>query len=284
VTTNPTIPTTARRFRLASGEVAAEVSGRESAPLVIGIPGLSVNLHCFDVIFDGLDPERHRRLAFDPRGRGKSDKTAPGTYGWPSHVNDIVEMADQLGAEQFDLVGLSMGAWIGMKTAELHPGRVRRIALIDACGWPEESVLTPIYAGLDRLATVWPSREAFFALAQTFPQYQPWPVWERLFDYELEDVDGGVRARSQKDAALEDDSYRQAQDPYILWSSVTMPSLLVRALQPVPPDFGYVLTEQDYDRFLAEVPGARGVLVDANHYTVAMHPDAVRAIADLLDT
>ena len=190
----------ARRFKLASGEIAAEVSGREDAPLVIGIPGLSINLRCFDVIFGGLDPAEHRRLAFDPRGRGLSEKTPAGTYGWPSHVRDILEMADQLGAQSFDLIGLSMGAWIAMKVAEMAPGRVRRMVLIDAGGVPEETVKAPIYAGIDRLSTIWPSREAFMSLASSFPQYQPWRVWERVFDYELEDVEGGARARTQKDA------------------------------------------------------------------------------------
>jgi pimeloyl-ACP methyl ester carboxylesterase len=272
----------ARRFKLASGQIAAEVSGREDAPLVIGIPGLSINLRCFDVIFQGLDPAEHRRLAFDPRGRGLSDKTPAGTYGWPSHVRDILEMADQLEAQSFDLIGLSMGAWIAMKVAEMAPGRVRRMALIDAGGVPEETVKAPIYAGVERLSTIWPSREAFMSLASSFPQYEPWPVWERVFDYELEDVEGGVQARTQKEAPLEDEGYREAQDPYALWSAVTMPVLLVKAINPIPPDFGYVLTASDYQRFLREVPTAVGAEVDANHYTVAMHPDAVRAIVEFL--
>ncbi|MGI8609582.1 MAG: alpha/beta fold hydrolase [Candidatus Dormibacteria bacterium] len=271
-----------RRFRLASGEIAAAVSGKVDAQLVIGIPGLSVNLRCFDSIFEALDPDQHRRLAFDPRGRGQSDKTPAGTYGWPSHVRDVLEMADELGTQSFDLIGLSMGAWIAMKVAETAPGRVRRMALIDAGGVPDESVTEPIYAGLERLAMLWPSRDAFMQVAQTIPHYQPWPVWQRLFDYELEDVEGGVRPRSQRAAALEDEEYRKQQDPYLLWKSVTMPALLVRATQPIPPDFGYVLTAADYRRFLAEVPTATGVEVDANHYTVALHPGTVRAITDFL--
>jgi hypothetical protein len=36
-------------------------------------------------------------------------------------------------------------------------------------------------------------------------------------------------------------------------------------------------------RFLAEVPGSRAVEVDAQHYTVGMHPDTIRAVADFLD-
>ena len=114
------------RFELNSGEIAAELSGAEAAPLLIGIPGLSANLRSFDTIYAALDPARHRMLAYDPRGRGLSDKTGPGTYGWPKHVADILEMADQLGARQFDLIGWSMGTWIAMELCRLAPGRVRR--------------------------------------------------------------------------------------------------------------------------------------------------------------
>jgi pimeloyl-ACP methyl ester carboxylesterase len=271
-----------KTLKLRSGELACEISGSDSGQLVIGIPGLSANLRSFDVIYDALDEEQHRKLAFDPRGRGRSAKTGTGTYGWPSHARDVIEMADQLGAGTFDLIGWSMGAWIAMVVAKMAPQRVRRVVLVDAAGLPEESAKVPVYAGLDRLAAVFPSRDAFLSLARNLPHYQPWAPWERLFDYELVDVEGGVSFRTQKPAPMEDEQYRLAQDPYSLWAALTVPVLLVRAAQEIPPSFGYILTRQDYDRFLREVPTARGVEIEANHYTVGMASDTARAIADFL--
>ena len=273
---------TAREFQLASGKVAAELSGPPGGRLVIGIPGLSANLRSFDVIFEALDPDRHRRLAYDPRGRGRSERTPAGTYGWPAHARDVIEMADQLGAESFDLVGWSMGTWIAMAVCALAPGRVRKLVLIDGGGVPDASSVAPVYAGLERLGTTYPSREAFFELAKKLPMYTPWPAWERLFDYELEDVEGGVRARTSKEAPWEDEAYRKTQDPYALWRSVTMPSLLVRARQEVLPGVGYILSEADAERFLRDVPGSKLVEVNTNHYAIGMHPDAARAIAAFL--
>jgi pimeloyl-ACP methyl ester carboxylesterase len=275
--------TEARRFRLASGELAAELSGSRDGTLVVGIPGLSANLRSFDVIFDALDPRRHLRLAYDPRGRGRSDKTPAGTYGWPAHARDIVEMADQLGRERFDLVGWSMGTWIAMKVCEMYPGRVRRLVLVDGGGIPDDSARTPIYAGVQRLDTVFPSFEAFEELARAGGIFSPWEVWEPLFRYEFEEVEGGVRARTKADAAWEDENYRMSQDPYTLWRSVTMPSLIIRATREVVPGFGYILTAADVERFLAEVPGSRAVSVDSGHYQVGMHPDTARAVAGFLD-
>ena len=273
----------ARRMKLRSGEVACEVSGSESAQLVIGIPGLSANLRSFDVIFEALDGATHRKLAFDPRGRGRSGDSGPGTYGWPSHARDVIEMADQLEAKTFDVIGWSMGVWIAMVVAQMAPDRVRRVVLIDAAGLPEESIKVPVYAGLDRLATVFPSREAFMTLAQSLPHYRPWPPWERLFDYELVDVEGGVSFRTHRAAPWEDEQYRLQQDPYSLWKALTRPVLLVRAAQQSPPNFGFLITADEYARFLREVPSATGVEVEANHYTVGMNEQATRAIAEFLD-
>ena len=270
-------------MQLRSGEVAAEISGSEAGRLVIGIPGLSANLRSFDVIFDALDGHSHRMLAFDPRGRGRSVDSGPGTYGWPSHARDVVEMADQLDAQTFDVIGWSMGAWIAMVVAQQVPDRVRRVVLVDAAGLPQASVLTPVYAGLERLAAVFASREAFMSLARNLPQYQPWPPWERLFDYELIEVEGGVSFRTRKDGPWEDEQYRLHQDPYRLWAALSMPTLLVRAAEEVPPNFGYLITADDYARFLREVRSARGVEVAANHYTVGMNSEAARAVADFLD-
>jgi pimeloyl-ACP methyl ester carboxylesterase len=281
MTDSPAITT--RRLKLRSGEVACEISGSDTGRLVIGIPGLSTNLRSFDVIYEALDGSRHRKVAFDPRGRGRSDKTGPGTYGWPAHARDVIEIADKLGAETFDVIGWSMGSWIAMVVAQMAPDRVRRIVLVDAAGLPQESIKVPVYAGLDRLAAVFPSRDAFMTLAKSLPHYQPWPPWERLFDYELVDVEGGVSFRTQKAAPWEDEQYRLQQDPYALWPALTMPVLLVRAAQEVPPNFGYLITKAEYARFLLEVPTAEGVEIEANHYTVGMAPAAARAIAEFLD-
>src|SRR5437667_3480636 len=84
----------ARRMTLRSGEVATEISGSESGQLAIGIPGLSANLRSFDVVFAALDGAQHRKVAFEPRGRGRRSYSGPGSYVWHSPAPDVTEIAN----------------------------------------------------------------------------------------------------------------------------------------------------------------------------------------------
>ncbi|MHB8438115.1 MAG: alpha/beta fold hydrolase [Acidimicrobiales bacterium] len=273
-----------RRFALKSGSVAAEISGSPTGRLVVGIPGLSANLRSFDVVYSALDPAVHRRLAFDPRGRGQSDKTPAGSYGWPAHARDVLELVDELGHEQFDLVGWSFGTWVAMTVCRMVPERVRRLVLIDGGGIPDESSIVPIYAGLNRLGTVYPSRQQFMDLLRSSGVYEPWEAWSPLFEYELEDVDGGgVRARTSAEACWEDERYRVSNFSYDLWDAVQVPSLLLRATNPIPGGEGYILNEADAERFHDSVARSSVVQVDAQHYTIGMHRDTARHIAEFLD-
>jgi hypothetical protein len=94
-----------------------------------------------------------------------------------------------------------------------------------------------------------------------------------MFHYDIEEVEGGVRSRSRQEGPIEDDMYRRDQNAYALWAAVHVPTLMLRAARPIPPDFGHVLTQDDYDRFLHEVPTAQGREIAADHFTIGLHPD-----------
>jgi pimeloyl-ACP methyl ester carboxylesterase len=270
-----------RTFSLPSGTVAAELRGDPDAPLVILLPGLSANLRSFDVIAARLAGAR-RTLAYDPRGRGRSEKTPLGTYGWESHAGDVVAMADQLGAATFDLVGWSFGTWVAMTACGRVPGRVRRLVLIDGGGIPEDRALVPIYAGLERLPAVHPSRERFLELVRPIGIYEPWDRWLPYFEYELEDVEGGVRPRTWAAACWEDERHRKARDPYPLWDAVTMPALMIRATQPIPPDFGHILSADDLERFQRSVPCGETASVAAQHYSIGVLDETAELVRGFL--
>lgn len=273
-------------LRLASGaQLHALRSGPDAAtaPPVLCVPGLSANARSFDLIAATLAESGHPVVAFDLRGRGLSPATAPGTHGWRRHAEDVLEAATKLGFEQFDLVGHSMGAFVSLQLAALAAARIRRLVLIDAIGVPEPAVVPPILAAVQRLDRVYPSEDAYLAPIEQHGAAEPWHFWKAHYSYELEPVPGGgVRPRTSKAAVLEDVLYGASQDAKAFWPSLRMPTLLVRAARPLLKTGGFVVGAALRDSFLDTVPSARAIEIDANHYGVLAHPDALRAIAGFL--
>jgi hypothetical protein len=174
-----------------------------------------------------------------------------------------------------------------MSCAFLDASRIERIVLLDICGRPEESSVVPIAAAVNRLGAVYPSVETYLELVRQLGTIEPWSeYWERYFRYELVPVEGGVTARSDRQAVMEDAAFGAGafafgddSGIYALWKHLTMPVLLLRAARELLPGFGHIVPASDRDRLLREVAGASGVDIDANHYTVNTHPDSATAIA-----
>jgi 3-oxoadipate enol-lactonase len=277
-------------LHLKSGRLHARRHGSPDTPLVLAIPGLSANLMGFEFLAEHLDPGV-QLVSLDLRGRGLSEVSPPGTYGWVNHAADVLEVADRLGAESFFLVGHSMGAGVAMATAAQAVGRVARLVLVDLCGIPDPSTEGPIGAGVSRLGAVAPSAEAYLAQIKTIGIIQPWDsYWERYFRYELQPVEGGgVAARTSRAAVMEDVvfgrgafAFGDGAGIYGLWPSLTMPVLLLRASREMLPGTGFIVSQRDRDRFPTMVPSATAVDVDANHYTIATSVSAATAIARFL--
>jgi 3-oxoadipate enol-lactonase len=264
---------------LPSGRLHAQRFGSPSAPLALCIPGLSANIKSFDFLCERIAGDRLQTVALDLRGRGKSEVTSAGTYGWPSHARDAFAAADALGAKRFSIIGHSMGGAVAMAAAAQDSARLDRVVLVDIAGIPEASSLIPIEMSVDRLGQVYPSADFYIEAVKNLRLIDPWTsYWDRYFLYELGPVEGGVRARSDKTAVLEDYEYGKTQEWYPLWRNLTMPVLLVRAGREILPGMGYIVSAGDRERFPLEVPTARVADVDANHYTVITSDESVAAI------
>ena len=264
---------------LPSGRLHAQRFGPAEAPLVLCVPGLSANLKSFDFLCERIAGDRLQAVALDLRGRGRSDITPRGTYGWPSHARDLFAAADALGASRFSLIGHSMGAAVSMAAAAHDGARLERVVLIDFCGQPEAASLIPIQSSVNRLGQAFPSAESYVEAVRSLGLIEPWSrYWDAYFRYELEPVADGVRPRTDREAALEDLGYGQAHPAHELWPSLTMPVLLLRAAREILPGMGYIVSQEDGDRFPREVPDAGVVEVEANHYTVVTSETSADAI------
>ena len=270
-------------LELPGGRVHAHVWGPDDGPLALCVPGLTSNCRAFDAIAERLAAAEHRIAALDLRGRGHSEVTPPGSYGWPAHARDLLAAADMLGGAAVDVVGHSMGAFVGMQAAADAPERVRRLVLVDAAGAPEPAVLGPIGQSIERLGARSESAAAFFAAVRSTGTIEPWgPLWERAYRHELVEEDAGVRSRTSREAVMEDLQHGSARDPRELWARLTCPVLLVRAGLPLGDSGGFVLSAADRDAFVETVAGAQAVEVGANHYGVIADPATAAAIAAFL--
>ena len=268
---------------LPSGRVHARLFGSADAPLALCLPGLSANLTAFDYLSERIAGDQNQMVAVDLRGRGKSEVTGSGSYGWNNHARDVFAIADTLRCRKFTIIGQSMGAAVAMEAAAQDAGRVERIVLLDACGKPDDASMVAIRTVVNRLGQVFPSTEDYIEAMKATGLVDPWSeYWDRYFQYELEPVEGGIRARSNRDAVLEDLDYIESHETYPLWPYLTMPVLLLRATREILPGLGRIVSDEDRQRFPLDVPTATVVDIEANHYTVNTSEESVSAIRSFL--
>lgn len=115
----------------------ANVNGTEIHYEVHGTQGpwltFSHSLACSSAMWTPQIAEfskRHRVLAFDTRGHGRSD--APeGAYTLEQLADDLDGLLKHLGIEKTHFCGLSMGGMIGQTYALKHPGVFQSLTLAD---------------------------------------------------------------------------------------------------------------------------------------------------------
>lgn len=262
------------------GRLHAHQFGELPEVPVFCIPGLSSNSRVFDAFGEYRQARSTGIVAFDLRGRGWSDITPAGTYGWEHHAQDLFEAADAMGVERFDLVGHSMGAFVSMAAASLdRDHRIRRIVLIDGLGIPTQTALAAIVAGLARLKAPFPTRDAYVEAVRLAGMAAPWnDYWERHYRYDLIETELGIRSRTDLAAVTEDATYGGTHDVRSYWPLLTAPTLLLRATVPLGGPDGFIVTREDYDAFLHQAPQRRGEEIAANHFGIAVDPASLAAM------
>ena len=270
-------------------------------PLVLGLHGITANRLGFLELIDELAGEVDF-VAFDARGRGRSDKPADrAAYGHRRHAEDAAVILRNLGRPAAVVVGQSMGAWDGLQLAAHRPHLVGALVLADggyfadlpAGVTPDDYVASVMGAGWqERLTAVLPSREV---LLDAFKALRPFAVsWndglERMLLEGVEDVpEGGVRARCARVAAEVDavDYFTPfGERPYVRrdLALVRCPVHLVRAERGFdlsPETSGPLLPEAAVEAFRAELPQLSVETVPGtNHYSVNFGRPGVVVLAD----
>ena len=118
------------RFEVNGHLIAAKSWGDSAGTPVIGLHGWLDNAATFNRLAPMLDGIR--LIALDLMGHGYSDhRPASMPYYIWDNVADVLGVADQLGLQEFDLLGHSMGASIATLLAGAFPERVSKLMLIE---------------------------------------------------------------------------------------------------------------------------------------------------------
>jgi 3-oxoadipate enol-lactonase len=105
-----------------------DVSGAESAPVVVLHHPLATNLTIWDEITPVLTG-KYRVVRFDARGHGQTE--APkGPYTFETLAADVVALMDHLKIKKADFLGLSMGGMVGQYLGLLHASRFSSLQVV----------------------------------------------------------------------------------------------------------------------------------------------------------
>ena len=148
-------------------ELYTAVAGPEKGEPVILLHGFPDLWFGWESQLRALAARGYRVYAPDQRGYGQSDKPA----GFESYapnilVEDIIGLADSVGAKSFYLVGHDFGAAVGWNLAMRYPERLKKLVIINV---PHPGIMLGyIQKHFSQLRKSW---YAFFFLIPILPEY-----------------------------------------------------------------------------------------------------------------
>src|SRR5438128_8082005 len=104
-----------------------------SGSVVVLLHGLADDVGGWESVMPAL-AEKHRLIALDQIGFGRSDKPLLG-YRAGTFVDFLGGFVNELKIDRASLVGNSLGGWIAANFALAHPERIDRLVLCDAAGY-----------------------------------------------------------------------------------------------------------------------------------------------------
>jgi pimeloyl-ACP methyl ester carboxylesterase len=260
---------------------------------IIAVHGITASLMAWGAVARRL-PKGWSLVAMDLRGRGHS-AALPGPYGLPRHAEDVLRVADHVGAgPEAVLTGHSMGAYVAVLAAARRD--FARVVLVDG-GIP----FPPLPAGVDadtalaaalgpalaRLRQTYPTAEAYVDFFKGHPAFAG--HWtddiEAYVRYDLTGPEGALRSRAVGEAVLEDGRWlntRQDEAGAAL-EAVKAPLLLLRAPRGLLNQDTGMLPDDLTAPWAARLPGLRDETVPGcNHYTIMFDDRCAATVVDRL--
>jgi pimeloyl-ACP methyl ester carboxylesterase len=259
------------------------------APTVLLVHGVTASHLAWPFVVDRLPGVRV--VAPDLRGRGRSNGIE-GAAGMTAHAADLEALLQALEIEQTLVVGHSMGGFVSVVFAHLHPQRVSRLMLVDG-GLPldvpaglstDELVAGILGPTAARLSMRFADAGEYLDFWRRHPAFAgAWtPELERYLAYDLVDDGAGAFRPATSYVTTADDTVDMNAGTALPDSLAGLrhPTRLItvpRGLQDEPPG---LYAPEHLERLLATYPAVRHERVDGfNHYTIVMSPGGADVVA-----
>ncbi|MFC5217919.1 alpha/beta fold hydrolase [Streptomyces coerulescens] len=154
-----------------SGRAGAAADASARRPLVLLHGGVSTIGMSFGGVLPALAADRHI-VAPELQGHGHT-ADIDRALTVPDLASDVVALLDELGIEQADFLGYSLGGLTALEIGIRHPGRVGRLALA-ATQYHQDGVHEEVHAG-DFDSPRLPSQADFQEMAEAYAACAPHP-------------------------------------------------------------------------------------------------------------
>jgi pimeloyl-ACP methyl ester carboxylesterase len=228
-------------------------TGEKKSKVVVLLHGFGSSLHTWDEWARVLD-KSYRVVRLDIAGFGLSDAPKDLDFSDQADVRRLAQFLDELGIDQFVLVGHSMGGRIAWNFASTYPNRVTRLVLMAPDGFPlpgQSIGQRPYDVGklADMILLFLPKYLVKKILEPAF--YDPANLSNELFNryYDL------LRAPGVRRAILERMRQTINSDPSERLKTIVAPTLLLWGTNDrmIPSS-----NSKDYERF---IPNTQTVLI-----------------------
>ena len=178
-----------------SGRFHVRLSGREGAPDLILIPGLSSSPHVFDALTEALgDQYRIHALHVQGFAGAPAEDNAEGPVAAPV-AEDLARYIAEKGLNKPAVIGHSMGGTIAMMLAARHPDSVGKLMVVD---------MVPFMGAMFAAPGTNPTAEAVTPIADQIAAAQASMPRETYVAQATASINGMINTESMRAPALAD--------------------------------------------------------------------------------
>lgn len=224
-------------------------------------------------IIQGLEGTE-RCLTFDQRGHGKSIKPASG-YSPEDYADDLKHIVDEIGWDNFILVGHSMGGRNVLNFASRYPEYVAKLVIEDIGPDKKENAHLYYEGLLGMVPTPFKTRadakkyffEDFINNAKTRERAEVMANY--FYANMIEQPDGTISWRFSKEGIIESVTTAHLNDRWDEIKMLAMPTLIVRGQESKE------LSHETFEKMISSNPMIEGLEIPkAGHWVHADQPEA----------